>query len=170
MDHLDAERKVSDLVELKFPPEYFETHNQIPFGRDLVLLILKEGIQIAVNTPQIDVIALPPKNYQPPGKYCNHREVGRKILSHIANMNFQFSAVLDSQGCRKTQTAIVMLLLRAVFLCFSIPNLKFCFMTTTHRRTLIVVENPNFVILMTYIIIPLYLFKLVKCVKFMDGD
>ena len=106
MDHLDAERKVSDLVELKFPPEYFETHNQIPFGRDLVLLILKEGIQIAVNTPQIDVIALPPKNYQPPGKYCNHREVGRKILSHIANMNFQFSAVLDSQGCRETQTAI----------------------------------------------------------------
>ena len=67
MGHLDMEKMVSDVEELKFPPEYFETHgNQIPFGRDLVLLILKEGIQI--NTPQVDVIALPPKNYQPPGK------------------------------------------------------------------------------------------------------
>jgi hypothetical protein len=83
MGHLDTERKVSDLVELKFPPEYFETHlRQIPFGRDLVLLILKEGIQIAGNTPQINVIALPPKDYQPPGKYCNHRLVDRGILSH----------------------------------------------------------------------------------------
>ena len=99
MDHLDLERKVSDVEELKFPPEYFEAHiSQIPFGRDLVLLILKEGIQIAVNTPKIDVIALPPKNYQPPGKYCNHRVLDRGILSHIDNMFFQFSAVLDSQG------------------------------------------------------------------------
>ena len=116
MGHLDLERKVSDVEELKFPPEYFETHgNQIPFGRDLVLLILKEGIQIAGNTPKIDVIALPPKNYQPPGKCCNHRVVGREILSHIApvptpnletnkqtNMNFQFSTVLDSQAAEKT--------------------------------------------------------------------
>ena len=74
MGHLDVERKVSDVEELKFPPEYFEAHiSKIPFGRDLVLLILKEGIQIALNTPKIDVIALPPKNYQPPGKYYIHR-------------------------------------------------------------------------------------------------
>ena len=64
-------------MELKFPPEYFETHNQIPFGRDLVLLILKEGFQIDGNTPQIDVIALPPTNYQPPGKYRNHTHSSR---------------------------------------------------------------------------------------------
>ena len=87
MGHLDMEKMVSDVEELKFPPEYFETHgNQIPFGRDLVLLILKEGIQIAVNTPKIDVIALPPKNYQPPGKYFNQRVAGREILSHIAKV------------------------------------------------------------------------------------
>ena len=58
MGHLDSERKVSDVEELKFPPEYFETHNQIPFGRDLVLLILKEGFQIAVNAPKIDVLGI----------------------------------------------------------------------------------------------------------------
>ena len=82
MGHLDEEKKVSNVEELKFPPEYFETHNQIPFGRDLVLLILKDGIQI---TPKIDVIALPPKNYQPPGKYWNHRLVGREIFHALGN-------------------------------------------------------------------------------------
>ena len=51
----------------------------------------------------------------------SHRVVDRDILSHISNMNFQFWAVLGSRGCRekKIQTAISMILLRAVFFMFS---------------------------------------------------
>ena len=59
-------------------------------------------------------------------QFCFLRDSGDHILEnicvlrHIFNMNFQSWTVLGSQGCKekKIQTAISMLLLRPVFLCF----------------------------------------------------
>ena len=55
----------------------------------------------------------------------NHRVVDRGILSHIYYINFQLLAVLGSRGFRekKDQTAITMLLLRAVFSVFMGTNI-----------------------------------------------
>ena len=66
-----------------------------------------------------------------------HRLEKRCVLRHISNMNFHPWAVLGSQGCREKniQTAISMLLLRAVFLCvhwqkICKKNLKYCSVRT----------------------------------------
>ena len=54
------------MKEAYFPPEFLENDQRKPYGNDIALLILREGFQLVMG--RIDVIPLPPKNYQPIGE------------------------------------------------------------------------------------------------------
>ena len=54
------------MKEAYFPPEFLENDKRKPYGNDIALLILREGFQLVMG--KIDVIPLPPKNYQPIGE------------------------------------------------------------------------------------------------------
>ena len=54
------------MKDAYFPPEFLENDKRKPYGNDIALLILREGFQLVMG--KIDVIPLPPKNYQPIGE------------------------------------------------------------------------------------------------------
>ena len=70
------------MKEVYFPPEFLENDKRKPYGNDIALLILREGFQLVMG--KIDVIPLPPKNYQPIGEIILGFFLYRLIISETS--------------------------------------------------------------------------------------